>query len=77
MQDFFTALSSIHDSGKHVAIHCQAGKGRTGTMVACWLVAFCKLSSEEAIKLVRDASPDSIDSGIGKKKEARLSPTLN
>jgi len=40
------------DSGKGVAVHCRAGMGRTGTILACQLVWMGR-SAEEAIAEVR------------------------
>ena len=41
-------------------MHCGAGIGRTGTMIACYLVDK-GFSAEEAIQLVRQARPGSIE----------------
>lgn len=43
-----------------VVVHCGAGLGRTGTIVACYLVAAGR-SSDAAIARVRDARPGSIE----------------
>ena len=39
--------------GGKVAIHCHAGLGRTGVLIACYLVYSQRMSGDEAIKLVR------------------------
>lgn len=36
-----------------VAVHCHAGLGRTGVLIACYLTFSLRLSSEEAITTVR------------------------
>ncbi len=43
-----------------VAVHCGAGMGRTGTMLACYLVAIGE-SAEEAVSSVRAIRPGSIE----------------
>ncbi|MGQ0795097.1 MAG: dual specificity protein phosphatase 23 [Nitrosopumilaceae archaeon] len=43
-------------------IHCAAGIGRTGTILACYLIKYHKLSTEEAISRVRKERPGSVQS---------------
>ena len=37
----------------NVAVHCHAGLGRTGVLVACYLVYSRRLSGDQAIAYVR------------------------
>ena len=39
--------------GGKVAIHCHAGLGRTGVLIACYLVYSQRMSGDEAITYVR------------------------
>ena len=44
-----------------VGIHCTAGLGRTGAMIACWLVHHEGLAARDAITRVRRLRPGSIE----------------
>ncbi len=46
--------------GKSVGVSCTFGKGRTGTVLACWLVS-TGLDADTAINLVRRLRPGSIE----------------
>lgn len=43
-----------------VGVSCGEGLGRTGTILACYFVKSC-INSEEAINLIRDKRPGSIE----------------
>ena len=62
-QDFQNAVDAIRkakDSGMGVAVHCGAGLGRTGTILAGWFVAQ-GMNSSDAINHVRHLRPGSIE----------------
>jgi atypical dual specificity phosphatase len=53
-------IRKANASGLGVAIHCAAGLGRTGTVLAAYFVAG-GLSPREAVEKVRDLRPGSVE----------------
>ena len=51
-------------SGKPVMVHCAAGKGRTGSVLAAYLVKKQGMTAEEAIEKIRSMRPGSIQSVV-------------
>jgi atypical dual specificity phosphatase len=49
-------------SGKHVLVHCLAGKGRTGTVLAGWLMRHQGRSATQAINHLRARQPAAVES---------------
>ena len=48
-------------AGEAAAVHCGGGLGRTGTLLACYLVRSECLGEEEAIRRVRSRRPGSVE----------------
>ncbi|OWR40688.1 tyrosine phosphatase domain-containing protein 1, partial [Danaus plexippus plexippus] len=57
--DMVKVLSFAFQEGR-VAIHCHAGLGRTGVLIACYLVYALRIKADDAIRLVRKRRPRSV-----------------
>lgn len=62
-----SAVDFIHEQIKNdqaVLVHCAAGMGRAGTILACYFIKYKKFSATDAIKKIRDERPGSIQSEV-------------
>ncbi|XP_072214703.1 dual specificity protein phosphatase 23 [Excalfactoria chinensis] len=61
IQSFLQLVEEANGRGEAVAVHCMLGHGRTGTMLACYLVKTKKMSGSDAIREIRRLRPGSIE----------------
>ena len=67
MDKIDSAVEFINEQIKNkvpVMVHCAAGMGRAGTILACYLVKYQKYSAKEAIEKIRKERPGSIQSDV-------------
>jgi cell division cycle 14 len=54
----FLEIAEQTDGG--LAVHCKAGLGRTGTLIACYMMKHYKFTAAEAIAWLRICRPGSV-----------------
>jgi protein tyrosine phosphatase domain-containing protein 1 len=46
---------AVKKPGNKILVHCHAGRGRTGIVIACFLVYRDKMTAQQAIDLFRSS----------------------
>ena len=74
IDEFLHICEVAKAAGEGVAVHCRGGNGRTGTMLAVYLVWSRGMEARAAVKEVRRTRPGSIEN---KKQENVVSDFMN
>ncbi|XP_040267405.1 dual specificity protein phosphatase 23 isoform X2 [Bufo bufo] len=61
IKTFLRIVEEARAKGEAVAVHCLHGHGRTGTMLACYLVTSRKITGVDAIHEIRQLRQGSIE----------------
>ena len=62
MHMLLVRMQRLMDAGEVLAVHCKAGLGRTGLVLAAWMVRDAGLSAEASIERLRKVNPGFIQS---------------
>lgn len=54
MKKILDEIDAAIKQGKPVYVHCWGGKGRTGTVVGCWLMRHGKATAENVLSAIQD-----------------------
>ncbi|NOS98036.1 MAG: ATP-binding cassette domain-containing protein [Methylotenera sp.] len=57
-------MQKLIEAGEVLAVHCLAGIGRTGTVLAAWMIKEGGLSAEEAIRRLRLINPSFVQTVV-------------
>lgn len=60
LKDIIIVACNELDKGHRIAVHCHAGYGRTGIVIACILIVRYSMTSIAAISHVRDKRKGSV-----------------
>jgi len=61
VHDLLRKIESTVNHGGRVFVHCRSGMGRSGTLIAMYLIYRYGIDPEEAIRRVRELRPGSIE----------------
>lgn len=53
MSSILDKIDAAMEAGKTVYVHCWGGRGRTGTVVGCWMVRHGMAAGERALHMIR------------------------
>ena len=79
-EDLKSSVNYVHkkiQNKEPVMVHCLAGLGRTGTILACYMIKYQKMSTQDAIDYVREKRHGSIQSYPQEEMIFRFEKSLN
>lgn len=62
MEELVGWVEAQRAAGRHVLVHCLAGKGRTGTVLGGWLMKHRGWTATQAINHLRGRQPSAVES---------------
>ena len=75
IEQFLAVVEQAQEDGRAVGIHCTAGQGRTGTMLAAFLVSQ-GLTAPEALAKIRRLRPGSVETVEQEERVAEFAGSL-
>ncbi|MFW9984154.1 MAG: dual specificity protein phosphatase family protein [Candidatus Odinarchaeota archaeon] len=70
-EQVLTAIETFQKIGLPTLVHCQGGLGRTGMILALYLVQYKGVLPQDAISQIRTICPGSIEEGTGQEEAIR------
>jgi atypical dual specificity phosphatase len=67
-EQVLTAINTFQKIGLPTLVHCQGGLGRTGMILALYLVQYKGFQPQDAISKIRSICPGSIEEGTGQEE---------
>ncbi len=61
LEKLFRFVKIVEESEGTVLVHCEGGKGRTGTFAAAWLMRDSYTSATDAIETIRKSNPFAVE----------------
>lgn len=61
LRDAATFIADQMRKGNVIAVHCLAGKGRTGSVLAAYMIGYEDMNARGAIELIRRKRPGSVE----------------
>lgn len=72
MSEILDAIDSYHENGKAVYVHCWGGVGRTGTVVACWLLRKGLATTENVFEVLQQLRQHDRERGFRRSPETDI-----